>query len=134
MPVRYQIRLPDPAQARGSEQTLAFSAHGADAFAEQLQDALRSTALFERWRALQPEPDEVDPALGGWADLEQIAGKYRLMADLVLNHVSRQSGWFGAASASNAAYCAISQKGSISSTGSPLTSTTPAISPGAADG
>ena len=33
MPVRYQIRLPDPAQARGSEPALAFTAHGADAFA-----------------------------------------------------------------------------------------------------
>lgn len=64
MSVRYQIRLPEPALARGSEPALAFTAHGADAFAEQLQDALRSPALFERWRALQPEPDEVDPALG----------------------------------------------------------------------
>ena len=75
MPVRYQIRLPDPAQARGSEQTLAFSAHGADAFAEQLQDALRSTALFERWRALQPEPDEVDPALGATDPAAVVSGE-----------------------------------------------------------
>lgn len=64
MPVRYQIRLPDPAHARGGEPTLAFSAHGADAFAEQLQHALRTPALFDRWRALQPEPDEVDRSLG----------------------------------------------------------------------
>lgn len=75
MPVRYQIRLPDPAQARGSEPTLAFSAHGADAFAEQLQDALRSTALFERWRALQPEPDEVDPALGATDPSASVSGE-----------------------------------------------------------
>ena len=33
MSVRYQIRLPEPALARGSEPSLAFTAHGADAFA-----------------------------------------------------------------------------------------------------
>jgi len=64
MPVRYQIRLPDPSRARGSEPTLSFTAHGGDAFAEQLQDALRTPALFERWRALQADPDAVDPSLG----------------------------------------------------------------------
>ena len=60
----YVIRLPDPATARGSEPSLSFTANGYEAFAEQLQDALRSPALFERWRQAQPEPDEVDPALG----------------------------------------------------------------------
>jgi len=58
------IRLPDPASARGSTPELAFTAHGAEAFAEELQAALATPALFERWRALQPDPDEVDPALG----------------------------------------------------------------------
>lgn len=64
MTVRYVIRLPDPAAARGSEPSLSFTANGYEAFAEQLQDALRSPALFERWRQMHPEPDEVDPALG----------------------------------------------------------------------
>ena len=36
----------------------------------------------------------VDPGLGDWDDIEAIAGDYRLMADLVLNHVSSQSPWF----------------------------------------
>ncbi|MDZ3798970.1 MAG: hypothetical protein U0T03_09255 [Xanthomonadales bacterium] len=75
MSVRYQIRLPEPALARGSEPSLAFTAHGADAFAEQLQDALRSPALFERWRALQPEPDEVDPSLGVTDPAATVAGE-----------------------------------------------------------
>lgn len=37
---------------------------------------------------------EVDDALGDWADIEAIAGDYRLMADLVINHGSGKSKWF----------------------------------------
>ncbi|GAB5440191.1 MAG: alpha-amylase family glycosyl hydrolase [Fuerstiella sp.] len=37
---------------------------------------------------------QVDPALGDWDDLSAIADSYRLMADLVINHVSAQSDWF----------------------------------------
>lgn len=37
---------------------------------------------------------QVDQALGTWKDVSEIARHYRLMADLVLNHVSRQSQWF----------------------------------------
>ena len=84
MPVRYQIRLPDPAQARGSDPALSFSAHGADAFAEQLQDALRNPELFERWRSMQAEPDEVDPALGVTDPAASVSGEQRdLSIDLV---------------------------------------------------
>lgn len=36
----------------------------------------------------------VDPGLGDWDDVEAIAKEYRVMADLVLNHVSSQSAWF----------------------------------------
>ena len=63
MPTRYFIAIPDPAAARGAGD-FAFRAHGADAFAQELQDALRGDRLFERWRATQDEPDEVDPLLG----------------------------------------------------------------------
>ncbi|WP_028916635.1 hypothetical protein [Pseudoxanthomonas sp. J35] len=88
MTVRYQIRLPDPAQARGSEPALAFTANGAEAFAEQLQEALRTPALFERWRALQPEPDKVDPALGVTDPTATVTGEQR---DLSINLVARTS-------------------------------------------
>lgn len=64
MATRYHLRLPDGARARGSDPDLSFSAQGAQAFAEQLQAALREDALFERWRAKQDDPDDVDPALG----------------------------------------------------------------------
>lgn len=37
---------------------------------------------------------KVDPALGNWEDIQQISQKFKLMADLVLNHISRESAWF----------------------------------------
>lgn len=38
----------------------------------------------------------VNPQLGDWADIRRIAGKFQLMSDLVLNHVSSQGNWFNA--------------------------------------
>ncbi len=37
---------------------------------------------------------QVDPAFGGWPDIQALGERFGLMFDLVLNHVSRQSGWF----------------------------------------
>lgn len=39
---------------------------------------------------------QVDPDLGGWNDIEALSAdnKYRLMMDLVINHVSSHSEWF----------------------------------------
>ena len=37
---------------------------------------------------------KVDPELGTWEDVKQLAGDYRLTVDLVLNHVSSKSEWF----------------------------------------
>lgn len=36
----------------------------------------------------------VNSILGDWEDVERIAGEFRLMSDLVLNHCSSQSHWF----------------------------------------
>ncbi|NTU85504.1 MAG: sugar phosphorylase [Chloroflexales bacterium] len=36
----------------------------------------------------------VDPALGTWADVGQLGGRYRLMFDAVVNHISASSRWF----------------------------------------
>lgn len=63
MPTRYYITLPDGARARGTDTALAFHAQSAEGFATELQAALTGDALFERWRAMQPDPDEVDPSL-----------------------------------------------------------------------
>lgn len=75
MATRYYISLPDPARARGTDPDLAFRAQGADAFAAELQDALRGDALFERWRAKQEDPEAVDPALGATDAAASVAGK-----------------------------------------------------------
>ncbi|MEW4486873.1 sugar phosphorylase [Thalassoglobus sp. JC818] len=37
---------------------------------------------------------EINPKLGDWNDVEQVSSDYRLMADLVINHVSSESEWF----------------------------------------
>jgi len=37
---------------------------------------------------------QVDPALGGWDQVQAIGQDYKLMTDLVLNHVSSRSRWF----------------------------------------
>lgn len=37
---------------------------------------------------------QVDENLGDWSDIEAIAGDYRLMGDLVINHGSSKSKWF----------------------------------------
>ncbi|SLN49526.1 Sucrose phosphorylase [Pseudoruegeria aquimaris] len=36
----------------------------------------------------------VNPVLGDWPDINRIAEEFKLMSDLVLNHVSSQSHWF----------------------------------------
>lgn len=38
--------------------------------------------------------NEVNPALGGWSEISDVAERYRLMADVVINHVSSESEWF----------------------------------------
>ena len=37
---------------------------------------------------------QVAPELGGWDEIEDLAGSWRLMVDLVLNHASSASRWF----------------------------------------
>lgn len=85
MPTRYYITLPDGTAARGSDASLAFTAHGAEGFAEQLESALRTPGLFERWRATQEDPDDVDPGLAAVDPSATVTGKQRdLQIDLVL--------------------------------------------------
>lgn len=85
MATRYHISLPDSSRARGSNPSLAFSAQGAEGLAGELQAALRSNALFERWRLLQPDPDAVDPSLGATDPSATVTGKqHDLHVDLVV--------------------------------------------------
>jgi hypothetical protein len=60
----YYLSIADLGQARGPLPALSYDGAGPDDLAAAVQEALRTPALFERWRAMQDEPDEVDPALG----------------------------------------------------------------------
>ena len=83
---RYLLTLPDPAKARGAEPALSFTASSAEALAEQLEAALRTPVLFERWRAMQPDPESIDPALGEVDRDALVEGKQRSLAiDLEAN-------------------------------------------------
>ena len=64
MATRFYLRLPDPKRARGDDPDFAFRSDGAEGLAEELEQALRQPALFERWRARQEDPDAIDPGLG----------------------------------------------------------------------
>lgn len=37
---------------------------------------------------------QVNPELGNWEDIQQVASRFNLMVDLVVNHVSSQHSWF----------------------------------------
>jgi hypothetical protein len=83
MATRYYLSLPDPQAARGSD-GLRFTANGAGEFAAQLEDALRTTSLFERWRAAQDDPDGVDDAMAATDPQATVTGEQRdLRVELV---------------------------------------------------
>jgi len=85
MPTRFYIRLPEPALARGPDATLAFSRDSAQGMAEELEQALRSSDLFDRWKASQPDPDDVDAGLAEIDPLATVKGEQAdLHVDLVV--------------------------------------------------
>jgi hypothetical protein len=63
-PQRYYLSIGDLSRARGEHAELSFHGASPESFASALQAALRSPALWQRWKALQPDPDAVDPSLG----------------------------------------------------------------------
>jgi len=84
MTIRYHISLPDPQKARAAGE-FAFRSQGAEGLAEELQHALRSDALFQRWRATQEDPDAVDPALGATDPAATVQGEpHDLHVDLIV--------------------------------------------------
>ena len=86
MRTRYFLRLPDPAKARGDEASLAFRSVGAEGMAEELQQALRGTGLFDRWRRMQEDPDAVDPGMGAVDPQATVEGRQQdLSVELVAN-------------------------------------------------
>ena len=59
----YYLSVDDIRRARGADPALAWQGSNPDDLAVSLQEALRGDGLFERWRAMQPDPDEVDMSL-----------------------------------------------------------------------
>jgi hypothetical protein len=81
---RYYLRLPNAKLARGSDPTLAFRSESAEGLAEELQSALRTTELFDRWKRAQSEPDDVDNSLAIVDPQAQVTGEQvDLHVDLV---------------------------------------------------
>ena len=60
---RYYLTIKDLAHARGPDPDLAFQGSSPHSFADALQEALRHPVLFQRWKAKQPDPDEIDDSL-----------------------------------------------------------------------
>ncbi|KRF01961.1 hypothetical protein ASG87_10695 [Frateuria sp. Soil773] len=82
----YYLSIDDLSRAHGSEPALSYDGAGPGDFAAALQEALRGPALFERWRAMQPDPDEVDMSLGGTdpsAEAKAAVSDLRTDVDLV---------------------------------------------------
>lgn len=59
----FYLSIDDLAHARGPIPSLSYDGAGPNDFADALREALATPVLFERWRAMQDEPDDVDLAL-----------------------------------------------------------------------
>lgn len=61
---RYFITVENVSASRGESPELSFDGGSPEHLASALQGALREPGLWERWRARQEDPDQVDPATG----------------------------------------------------------------------
>ncbi len=85
MKTRYYLRLPNPAITRGDDPTLAFHSVGAEGFATELQEALRTSALFLRWQATLEDPDDANASLAATDPDATVTGSQAdLHVDLVI--------------------------------------------------
>lgn len=75
----YYLSIADLAHARGEDPRFAWDGASPDGFAEALQQALRDDGLFQRWRAVQPDPDAVNGSLGASDPAAQVTAQ---VADL----------------------------------------------------
>ncbi|HET6552148.1 MAG TPA: hypothetical protein VFG49_01305 [Dyella sp.] len=90
----YYLSIADLAQARGPVPSLSYDGAGPNDFAAALQESLRTATLFQRWRAMQDEPDDVDPALAVtdpsatvMAEVHDLRTDVDLITDLPMNVV-----------------------------------------------
>lgn len=83
MAIRYYLSIPDSHALSGAG-PFAFRSQGAEGLADELQAALRDDALFQRWRAVQDDPDAVDPGLGVTDPAATVRGEqHDLKIDLI---------------------------------------------------
>ncbi|HET9032295.1 MAG TPA: hypothetical protein VFN25_05245 [Dokdonella sp.] len=61
---RYFISIENLATSRGASGELTFDGESPEHLATTLQTALREPHFWERWRAMQEDPDQVDPGTG----------------------------------------------------------------------
>jgi hypothetical protein len=97
---RYYIQIKDLAHARGAQAELSYDGAGPNDFAAALQEALRSPLLFQRWRALQADPDGVDERLGVTDQLASVSAKavdlhteVELLSDLPMSILRQRLNW-----------------------------------------
>lgn len=101
----YYLQIKDLAHARGPEPALSYDGAGPNDFAAALQEALRSPLLFQRWRAMQPDPDGVDEHLGVTDQLAMVSAKVadlytdvEVTTDLPMSIVRQRMNWLIGAS------------------------------------
>jgi hypothetical protein len=83
----FYFLIPDLAAARGKIDSLSFAGNSGGSFAAQLQAALREPELWERWRAMQPDPDAVDPSLGASDPQATVSEQADLHCDVTVTTV-----------------------------------------------
>jgi hypothetical protein len=59
----YYLSIDDLRRAKGPVPALSYDGAGPDDLAAAVEAAMRTPVLFQRWRAMQDEPDDVDPSL-----------------------------------------------------------------------
>jgi hypothetical protein len=96
----YYLQIKDLARARGPEPALSYDGAGPNDFAAALQEALRSPLLFQRWRAMQPDPDDVDERLGVTDQCASVSAKQadlytevEVISDLPMSIVRQRMSW-----------------------------------------
>lgn len=96
----YYLQIEDLVHARGAEPALSYDGAGPNDFAAALQEALRSPLLFQRWRAMQPDPEDIDIRLCITDQLAHVSAKLvdlhtevEVISDLPMSILRQRLNW-----------------------------------------